>query len=69
VRDNIFLRDGKFANSYWFIEKDNSSQFLILELAETINKTNQQGKCQRNDWRLPTEEKLTWLLHKNISIR
>lgn len=67
VRDNIFLRDGKFASSYWFIEKDNSSQFLISELAETIQKTNEQGRCQRNDWRLPTEEELTWLLHKNTS--
>jgi cytochrome c peroxidase len=66
VRDNIFLRDGKFASSYWFIEKDNTQQFLMSELAEIIKKTNQDGRCQRKDWRLPTQEELTWLLHKDI---
>lgn len=65
VRDNIFLRDGKFASSYWFIEKDNTQPFLISELAGKTNSINQAGRCQRNDWRLPTEEELTWLLHKN----
>ena len=67
VRDNIFLRDGKFASSYWFIEKDNTQQLLISELDKTIQKTNQEGRCQRNDWRLPTEEELTWLLHKETN--
>ena len=65
VRDNIFLRDGKFASSYWFIEKDNTQPFLISELVGKTNSINQAGRCQRNDWRLPTEEELTWLLHKN----
>jgi cytochrome c peroxidase len=65
VRDNIFLRDGKFASSYWFIEKDNTQSFLISELTEKTHSINQEGRCQRNDWRLPTEEELTWLLHKN----
>lgn len=65
VRDNIFLRDGKFASSYWFIEKDNTQPFLISELAGKTHSINQAGRCQRNDWRLPTEEELTWLLHKN----
>lgn len=83
VRDYLFLRDGRFSYVYWltpnnkdvtatsntFSLQDNglSCSQAQCQLEAMINEVNAGAQCGRSDWRVPTIEELSTLLHQQVN--
>lgn len=82
VRDNLFLRDGRFSYVYWLTPNSNdvsatSNTFSLqnngmpctqeqCQLQAMLNQINTSAQCGRSDWRIPTIEELSTLLHQQV---
>ncbi|OLQ75451.1 cytochrome-c peroxidase [Photobacterium proteolyticum] len=82
VRDNLFLRDGRFSYVYWLTPGNsditNTAHTFALEtsvshceqstctLDEMVKQVNALQQCGRGDWRVPSQEELALLLHQKV---
>ncbi|MEJ2763346.1 cytochrome c peroxidase [Photobacterium sp. MCCC 1A19761] len=83
VRDNLFLRDGRFSYVYWLTPNpDDVTHTANTFVADTdvaqcdqdtctldglLQQLNDANTCGRTDWRVPTAEELSMLLHQDVA--
>ncbi len=82
VRDNLFLRDGRFSYVYWLTPNNKDASNTALDysrdttvsgcsqsecsLEATLKTINDNQQCGRSDWRLPTTDELALMLHQQV---
>ncbi|WP_076590422.1 cytochrome c peroxidase [Vibrio ostreicida] len=82
VRDNLYLRDRRFSYVYWLTPHQHdlsatAHQFSLANdglacdqttchLETMLTQVNSANHCGRTDWRVPTIEELSTLLHQQV---
>ena len=83
VRDNLYLRDKRFSYVYWLVPnssdvtstlRDYVSDTSVSNCGQTdcsieaaLKVINRSKQCGRSDWRLPTADELSLLMHQQVS--